>query len=127
MKNLILRISIAGLLTICCSALWAQDATSVPADNTKANQNDRDSSRTTADQQANDKSDVELARQIRKAIVNDKTLSTNAHNVKVIVRGGMVTLKGPVNSAEEKQSVETKASQLAGADRVANELQVAAK
>jgi len=127
MKNL-LRIFLAAGLAVVGTAAWAQDNTSTaPADNTKTNQSDRDANRTTADQQKNNQSDVELARQIRKALVNDKTLSTNAHNVKVIVQGGMVTLKGPVNSAEEKQAVEAKASQMAGADRVTNELQIASK
>jgi len=126
MKNLTLRLFVAAGLLVGSTA-WAQDANTPPPDNTKTNQNDRDANRTTADQQKNNQSDVELARQIRKALVNDKTLSTNAHNVKVIVQGGMVTLKGPVDSPDEKQAVEAKASQVAGADRVTNELQVAAK
>jgi hyperosmotically inducible protein len=127
MKNLTLQMFLAIGLAFGGSTLLAQDASPVPADNTKTNQADRDANRTTADQQKNNQSDVELARQIRKAVIHDKTLSTNAHNVKIIVRGGMVTLKGPVNSADEKQAVEAKASQLAGADRVTSELQIAAK
>ena len=127
MKSLFLRTFLAVGIAFGSAAVWAQDASTAPADNTKTNQSDRDANGTTADQQKNNPSDVELARQIRKALVNDKSLSTNAHNVKVIVHGGVVTLKGPVNSADEKQSVESKASQLAGADRVTSELQIAAK
>jgi len=60
-------------------------------------------------------------------LVKDKSLSTNAHNVKVIAQNGMVTLKGPVDSEQEKQAVEEKATRIAGADKVTSELQVAPK
>src|SRR4051794_22302436 len=126
MKKFILRILFAAGIVFGCVALWAQDSSTAqaPADNTKVNQRDRNSNEPTADQQKNTQPDRELARQIRKALVNDKSLSTNAHNIKVIVQGGMVTLKGPVNSAEEKQAIEAKAAEVAGADKVSSELQV---
>ena len=129
MKSLALKVVLAVGVLFGGMAAWAQDAntTQAPADNTKVNQRDRNSNAPTADQQKNNQSDIELARQIRKSLVNDKSLSTNAHNVKVIVQGGMVTLKGPVNSADEKQAIETKAAQVAGADKVSSELQVVAK
>ena len=59
--------------------------------------------------------------------MKDKSLSTYAHNVKVIAQNGMVTLKGPVKSEEEKQAVETKAGQIAGPDKVTSEIQIASK
>jgi len=126
MKSFPLQTILAASLVVGSVSVRAQNTTA-PPDNTKNNQSDRNTNRTTADQQKNNQSDIELARQIRKALVNDKSLSTNAHNVKVVVEGGMVTLKGPVNSADEKQAVETKASQLAGSDKVTSELQIAAK
>lgn len=79
---------------------------------------------TTADQQKETAADRELAQKIRQSIVNDKSLSTYGHNVKVIVRNGMVTLKGPVQSEEEKKSIESKAADAAGADKVTNKLTV---
>jgi len=54
-------------------------------------------------------------------------LSTSAHNVKVIAQNGMVTLKGPVKTDEEKQAVEAKAAEIAGADKVSSEIRVAPK
>ncbi|MBA3913341.1 MAG: BON domain-containing protein [Acidobacteriales bacterium] len=97
-------------------------------DNTKTNQRDRMSSEPTADQQKENKSDRELARQIRRAIVQDKSLSTYAHNVKIIAQGGMVTLKGPVKSDQEKQTIESKAAEVAGSpDKIKSELQVSDK
>jgi len=106
--------------------IWAQQDTSqVPADNTKINQRDRSQNEPTADQQKANTNDRQLTQQIRRAIVKDKSLSSDAHNVKIISQNGSVTLKGPVKSAEEKQAIESKAAQIAGADKVNSELQVA--
>lgn len=108
--------------------LWAQqDTQDQPADNTKVNQRDRNKSEPTADQQKNNPADRQLAQQVRKALVKDKSLSTYAHNIKVIAQNGMVTLKGPVKSEEEKQAIEAKAAEVAGADKVTSEIQVASK
>jgi hyperosmotically inducible periplasmic protein len=60
--------------------------------------------------------DREIARRIRQSIVQDKSLSSCAHNVKIIAENGAVTLKRPVRSDEEKTAVEAKAAQFAGAD-----------
>jgi hyperosmotically inducible protein len=108
--------------------LWAQqqnDTSQVPADNTKVNQRDRNSSEPTADQQKENSTDRQLTQQIRRALVKDKSLSTSAHNVKIITQNGSVTLKGPVKSDEEKQAIESKATEIAGAGKVNSELQVA--
>ena len=97
----------------------------VPADNTKVNQRDRNQNEPTADQQKENSNDRELAREIRRAVVKDKSLSTDAHNVKIIAQNGSVTLKGAVKSDQEKQAIESKATEIAGAGKVTNELQVA--
>jgi osmotically-inducible protein OsmY len=60
-------------------------------------------------------------------VVGDKSLSTNAHNLKIITSNGTVTLRGPVKSTEEKAAVETKAKQVAGVTGVDNQLEVEAK
>lgn len=97
------------------------------ADNTKTNQRDQDPNQPTADQQKNNASDQEITQKIRKAIMNDKALSTYAHNVKVITQNGQVTLKGPVRSDDEKQSIEAKAAEIAGQNNVISALEVKAK
>jgi hyperosmotically inducible periplasmic protein len=103
--------------------LWAQqDSGSQAPDNTQSNQRAAQS----ADQQKNDPADLAMTRQIRRALIHDKSLSAYAHNVKVITEQGTVTLKGPVKSAEEKQEVEKKAAEVAGSpDKVRSELQIA--
>ena len=96
-----------------------------PADNTKINQRDRSPEELTADQQGETKEDREITQKIRRALVNDKSLSTYAHNVKIITVGGMVTLKGPVKSEEEKRAIEEKAIQIAGKEKIKSEIDIA--
>ena len=96
-----------------------------PADDTGRNTRDSDGTTLTADEQSNNKGDVEITRQIRQAIVKDDSLSTSAHNVKIITNSGVVTLRGPVASAEEKTMVAKKAEKINGVDKVDNQLEVA--
>jgi len=114
---------LAGFSTVIpSSAAFAQ-----APDNSKANQQDRDKGAVTAEQQAENQTDRDLARKIRKSLADDKSLSTYAHNIKVIVRGGTVMLKGPVRSEEEKAAIEAKAVEVAGAANVKNEMTVKPK
>lgn len=94
------------------------------SDNTKVNTRDRSKSEPTADQGKNATSDRETMRKIRSAVVADKSLSTYAHNVKIISEGGKVTLKGPVHTEDEKKAIEAKATEVAGAANVTNEITV---
>lgn len=96
-------------------------------DNTKVNQRDRSANEPTADQQKSNRSDRDITQQVRKAIMEDKSLSTYAHNVKIITQNGMVTLKGPVRSQEEKKAIEAKAAEVAGGDKVTNEMDIKPK
>jgi hyperosmotically inducible protein len=97
-----------------------------PADNTGRNTRDSDGTTLTADKQSNSKNDVEITRgQIRQAIVKDDSLSTSAHNVKIITNGGVVTLRGPVVSVQEKTMVAQKAEKIDGVSKVDNQLEVA--
>ena len=112
---------LSGLgILISCTVVFAQ-----APDNSKTNQQDRDSA--TADQQAENQGDRDLARKIGKAIIDDKNLSMCAHNVNVIARGGTVALRGPVPSDEERAAIESKAVEIAGAANVKNELTVKSK
>ena len=96
-------------------------------DNTKVNQRDRNANEPTADQQKSNRSDRDITQQVRKAIMEDKSLSTYAHNVKIITQNGMVTLKGPVRSEDEKKAIEAKAAEVAGGDKVTNEMDIKPK
>lgn len=125
--NSYIRIVSLGAMLALGGALYAADDAPPKADNSKTNKQDRTEGAVTADQQKMNPADRELTQKIRKSITADKSLSTYAHNAKVISRDGMVTLKGPVRSEEEKSALEAKAVEAAGAGKVTNELIVTPK
>ena len=124
----LVRLSLVGAFLFLLVPVWGQQqpATTQP-DNTEMNKRDRQAGEPTADQQKENASDRDLAKQIRQSFIHDKSLSTYAHNVKVIAEGGKVTLKGPVHSEEEKNALGAKASEIAGASNVDNQLDVMSK
>jgi hyperosmotically inducible protein len=79
----------------------------------------------TADEQSSATSDRMLTKRIRQELIADKSLSTYGHNFKIISQHGMVTLKGPVHSEEEKQTIASKAAGVAGSpEKVNNQLSI---
>ncbi len=92
-----------------CVGVYAQ-----APDNTSVNKQDRGSGEITADQQKNNRGDVDLTKTIRRSIVQDKSLSSYAHNVKIIAQNGTVTLKGPVKTEDEKKNILAKAESVVG-------------
>ncbi len=110
------------------AAAFSQGQTPDPAvkpDNTEMNKRDRSSGEATADRQKMNAADQDLTQRIRQSIMSDKSLSTYAHNIKIISQNGTVTLKGPVSSDDEKKNVMAKAVAVAGsADKVTDEVSV---
>ena len=98
--------------------------TQTAPDNTRVNKADRNGAQPTAQNQSNAKSDRDLAAAVRKAITQDKSLSTYAHNVKVVVRDGAVTLRGPVRSGDEKTKVAELARQTAGSEKIDDQMSI---
>src|SRR5690242_1227891 len=113
-RALVVAIALASVSVIPVLPAGAQTP---PADNTKVNTRDRQAEATTADQQKENANDRTITQKIRRSLMNDKALSTYAHNVKIVSQGGQVTLKGPVRSEDEKRTVEAKATEVAGAGR----------
>ena len=99
-----------------------QNNSQTAPDNTKKN---KDQNSPNADQQKMNPSDRTITQNIRKAIHDDTSLSTYAHNIKIITQDGKVTLRGPVRSVEEKSNLERKAATVAGQENVTNQLEVA--
>lgn len=120
---LALALSAAVLTSAPPQATAAQDSSPTKADNAKKNK--EESKGVTADQQKENKSDRETTRQIRRAVVKDKSLSIRAHNVKIVTTGGKVTLKGPVKTETEKTTIEKIAEGIVGKGNITNELEVA--
>lgn len=120
LQRVVLALAVVGLLSVPTLSATAQTT----PDNTKVNARDRSKDAVTADQQKENASDRDLTRSIRRAITQDKALSSYAHNVKVVTQAGQVTLKGPVRTEEEMHVVEAKATEVAGAGHVTNQMSV---
>lgn len=115
-----------GLLLGSGAFALAQEPTSQPTapDNTKVNERDQNQNEPTADQQKDNRSDRDITQQIRQSIMKDKSLSTYAHNIKIVTKDGQVTLKGPVRSEDEKKAIEAKAAEVARDGKVTSELNI---
>ena len=128
LKVTLSTLALSALLTWAAALASAQEPSPTPApDNTKVNERDRNTSEATADQQKENRPDRDITRDIRRSVVQDKSLSSYAHNVKIISQNGMVTLKGPVRSEEEKAAIESKAAAIVGKDKVTSQLEVKSK
>jgi hyperosmotically inducible periplasmic protein len=126
-RNVVRSFLCSGLLLGAGVLASAQDPSTQQApapDNTKVNQRDRSQAEPTADQQKDNRSDRDITQQIRHSIMKDKSLSSYAHNVKIVTQDGQVTLKGPVRSEDEKKAIEAKAAEVAGDGKVTSELNI---
>lgn len=116
---------VAALGSSWASAQTAPQGQAAPAaDNTKMNNRDKGDPAQTPQTQSNAKADRELLASVRRTIVKDKSLSVTAHNIKILVEGGVVTLRGPVKSDEEKSKVESLAKSVAGVTSVDNKVDI---
>ena len=113
LRSIVSATAVCGLLTIPCIAQTQPDNTAQNKDHA-----------VTAENQSAATSDRAITHNVRKAIMADKSLSSYAHNVKVITVNGAVTLKGPVHSEEEKQKIQADAASVVSPDAVTNQLTV---
>jgi len=92
-------------------------------DNSERNVRDRDDATLTPTDQSNSAADVAMTQKIRKGITSNDAMSIAARNIKIITQGGVVTLRGPVKTSQEKTAIETLAKN-AGATRIDNQLEI---
>jgi|GEM_PF-1991432 Putative phospholipid-binding domain. len=117
-------LAVASMTLIALPGLAGDKGAKAPdADNTKQNEADYKAKKPTADNQSNNKDSVKKIAKLRRAIMKTKGLSVNAQNVKIIDENGHVFLRGPVDSAKEKDALETIAKKQLG-DTFTNELEV---
>ena len=102
----------------------AQEASPAPADNTARNQRDRSGETQTSGDQSNSSPATQTTAAIRRAVVGDDSLSMTAKNIKIITAGDTVTLRGPVQTAEEKTKIQQLAQSAAGGAKIDNQLEV---
>jgi osmotically-inducible protein OsmY len=94
------------------------------ADNTAQNVRDRDESAQTPLDQGESEADIQITTAIRQSVVGNDSLSTNGKNVKIMTNGGVVTLRGPVDTMPEKDLIVRIAQSTPGVVRVNDELEV---
>jgi hyperosmotically inducible periplasmic protein len=104
---------------------FAQTASTVASDNAKSNKVDASNAAASADAQSNSAADLDMTKRIRQSLMADKSLSTYAHNIKIVTVNGRVTLNGVVRSQDEKGVVEMKAANIAGENKLTSDLKVA--
>jgi hyperosmotically inducible protein len=130
MKKTVLLCSLALLVLVgYAGTAYPVERTPAPPaqtapDNTGRNVRDRSGATLTPGDQSESQADRALTQQIRKAVVGDKSLSTMAKNIKIITVDGVVTLRGPVKNPHEKETIAAKAQQIAGVNKVDNQLEV---
>ena len=95
-------------------------------ENTQQNERDKGNTTLTPEDQLESKADINITAHIRKAVYKNKSLSVNAHNVKIITRNGMVTLRGPVETEAEKMKVQQVVQHTQGVVQVDNQLEIKA-
>lgn len=122
-KSVVPSIAAAAVMLVISHGAGAE-TNGVPADNTKSNKTDSSNMTATADSQPENNADRTLTQQIRKDVMADKSLSTYAHNIKIVSVNGSVTLNGVVRSEAEKMALEKAAARVAGKEHVANALKV---
>jgi len=133
-------VKLIGFTLVFSSSAWASDqpagitkptsvqgAATSRADNTEMNERDKSGATKTAQKQTDREGDRKLLAAVRRAVVDEKTLSISAHNVKIVVLNGVLTLRGPVNNESEKKKVEELAKQVEGVTNVVNQLDIKTK
>lgn len=99
----------------------------VPADNTGKNERDQRATALTPGDQSESAADRSITQQARQGVVGADDISASAKNVKIITVDGVVTLRGPVENAKEKQEIAALVKKVEGVKRVDNQLEIAAK
>ena len=120
----LLMVATLGLTFV--SACDRTDATRTAADNTARNVRDRDEKTPTPMDQGGSEADRAITQYVRQSVLENDSLSTNAHNVKVITQDGVVTLRGPVQTAAEKATIVAVAHRAPGVTRVDDQIEVQA-
>ncbi len=93
------------------------------ADDTKLNERDRHGTLTPMNQ-GNSADETKLTAAVRKGLMSDKSLSFAGKNVKIITVGTRVTLRGPVNTEQERAAIELHAKQTPGVTDVSDQIEV---
>lgn len=119
-----MKLSILTAIGVLLTSLTANAADPAAADNTGLNERDRSGTTLTPMDQSNSQPDIDMVAAIRSAIVEQDRLSTTSKNIKVIANDGHVTLRGPVESAEEKETIAALVRSIPGVVAIDDQLEI---
>lgn len=109
------------ILLISITALFACEASESGTKSSK-----KEATATSRDEYKTDSERV-LIDKVRLALRNDPVLSKSLHNLNFKATGGSITLRGTVNSEQEKNLIESKVKSVSGIREVDNQIIVASK
>lgn len=119
MKKFLFPVLLFVLLTGCGTT----PSPSTTPSNTGVNVRDANTTATALDQ-SNKLADIDQVASIRKAVLEIDKISVNGQNVKIISGEGKVILRGPVDTASEREAIQRVAENIADPGNVTNEVGV---
>lgn len=122
--SLLTLVLASGLMLMTGLVRAEGETTGSPAESTERNVRDRGDKTLTPEDQHQDEGDLQITATIRRAIIDDESMSINARNAKIITRNGVVTLRGPVDSAEEKAKLQSIVQKTPGVSQVDDQLEI---
>ena len=84
----------------------------------------KDKSDFSANNQPESEADRMISQRIREAVLADPELSSEAKNIVIITKNGIITFHGKVRSDRERSEILKKAQAIAGAKTINNKLEV---
>jgi osmotically-inducible protein OsmY len=69
--------------------------------------------------------DTHVTQRIRDSVRRNKSLSSQARNVQIVAQGGKVTLRGLVQSEDERNAFQAEAVAVVGNRNVSNQIEIA--
>jgi hyperosmotically inducible periplasmic protein len=128
----LIMLALSGSLMLMTGAVQAEQDSAIylarnsALENTHRNVRDQNNATLTPEDQQETKGDLRITAHIRRMLVRNKALSTDAQNVKIITRNGRVTLRGPVENRAERRKLVKIAKHTRGVIRVINQLEIKA-
>lgn len=118
------RSSVTPVVTPTPAVTPTPKPTPASATNTGRNAQDAQTGAAVPTDQSNKAEDLKATQEIRKRVMDDKELSLNAKNAKIITTETSVVLRGPVDSKADREKLNRYAREFAGIRTVVDQLAI---
>ncbi len=123
-KTLLLLLPAACLALAACEQKEPKRDTN-PQPKSSYTSDAKDATSDDEDNQAPTPEDQQLTQKVQKALSDDSTLAPAVKKITISADSGEITLEGTVETAKQKQDIESKVKQIDGVKDVDNELEIA--